>query len=188
LFFNCIIFTSGALFQVGGLHYPDRKAELTTILDIDPNWKMHTISDGERRRVQLAMGLVRPWQVLLLDEVTVDLDFLTRARFLSWLKVETQKRPATIVYASHILDGLLESWPTHLIRMERGVIKATGLATELYGIGADLNEEAKSKIERNLGIAMEDLEFSRNSTLLELALIWLSEDLAARGPRNLDKS
>ncbi len=30
---------------------------------------MHTISDGERRRVQLTMGLMAPWDVLLLDEV-----------------------------------------------------------------------------------------------------------------------
>lgn len=30
---------------------------------------MHAISDGERRRVQLCMGLMMPWDLLLLDEV-----------------------------------------------------------------------------------------------------------------------
>jgi CCR4-NOT complex subunit CAF16 len=30
---------------------------------------MHAISDGERRRVQLTMGLMAPWDVLFLDEV-----------------------------------------------------------------------------------------------------------------------
>lgn len=30
---------------------------------------MHAISDGERRRVQLTMGLMQPWDLLLLDEV-----------------------------------------------------------------------------------------------------------------------
>ena len=44
------------------------------ILDVDVDWKMHQISDGERRRVQLTMGLMEPWEVLLLDEVTVDLE------------------------------------------------------------------------------------------------------------------
>src|SRR6202030_861013 len=29
----------------------------------------HSFSDGERRRVQLCMGLMSPWEVLLLDEV-----------------------------------------------------------------------------------------------------------------------
>jgi alpha-D-ribose 1-methylphosphonate 5-triphosphate synthase subunit PhnL len=28
------------------------------------------VSDGERRRVQLCMGLMVPWDVLLLDEVS----------------------------------------------------------------------------------------------------------------------
>lgn len=43
------------------------------------------------------MGLLQPWQLLLLDEVTVDLDVLVRADFLDFLKQETEKRGATIV-------------------------------------------------------------------------------------------
>ena len=75
---------------------------------------MHAVSDGERRRVQLAMGLLRPWTVLLLDEITVDLDLLSRSNFLNFLKRETESRACTIVYATHILDNLA-SWPSHLV-------------------------------------------------------------------------
>ena len=32
--------------------------------------RMHQISDGERRRVQLCMGLMGIWDVLLLDEAS----------------------------------------------------------------------------------------------------------------------
>ena len=64
-----------------------------------------------RGAVQLAMGLIRPWTVLLLDEITVDLDVLSRAEFLGWLKRETEARECTIVYATHILDNLA-GWPT----------------------------------------------------------------------------
>ena len=32
------------------------------VLDIDPTWRMHLVSDGQRRRVQIAMGLLRPFQ------------------------------------------------------------------------------------------------------------------------------
>ena len=39
------------------------------ILDVDLDWRMHQISDGERRRVQLCFGLMAPWDLLLLDEV-----------------------------------------------------------------------------------------------------------------------
>jgi hypothetical protein len=38
------------------------------------------VSDGQRRRVQICVGLLRPFKVLLLDEITVDLDVLGRWR------------------------------------------------------------------------------------------------------------
>ena len=47
----------------------ERRDELVRVLDVDEDWRMNLVSDGERRRVQLCIGLVRPWSVLLLDEV-----------------------------------------------------------------------------------------------------------------------
>ena len=61
---------------------------------------MHQISDGERRRVQLCMGLMGEWDVLLLDEVTVDLDVLVRSELIDYLVGESETRGATIVCAS----------------------------------------------------------------------------------------
>ncbi len=100
--------------SVGGDHYTERRDELVEILDINLEWRMHAVSDGERRRVQLAMGLLRPWTVLLLDEITVDLDLLSRSNFLNFLKRESESRACTIVYATHILDNLA-AWPSHLV-------------------------------------------------------------------------
>lgn len=54
-------------------------------------------------------------KVLLLDEITVDLDVLARADLMTFLKSECDERGATIIYATHIFDGL-ESWPTHIVR------------------------------------------------------------------------
>ncbi|EDN92888.1 hypothetical protein SS1G_08753 [Sclerotinia sclerotiorum 1980 UF-70] len=113
------------LSSVGGTYYPDRRDELVRVLDIDLEWRMHQVSDGERRRVQLAMGLIRPWRILLLDEITVDLDLLSRKRFLDFLKEETEKRNCTIVYATHILDNLA-GWPTDLVHMSLGRVKEWG--------------------------------------------------------------
>jgi len=178
------------------------------VLDVDLTWRMHKVSDGQRRRVQICMGLLRPYQVcmsttphnnffvnrvtqsvvtrqskchckggkgfqflyddilrrldlksttvyqlvellnlhyiilwseaettlfvvpfgqekwtecdffcgkvLLLDEITVDLDVLARADLLAFLKSECEERGATIIYATHIFDGL-DSWPSHLV-------------------------------------------------------------------------
>lgn len=55
--------------SVGGYRHKARRDVLLDILDVDLDWHMHTISDGERRRVQLVMGLMGEWDVLLLDEV-----------------------------------------------------------------------------------------------------------------------
>ena len=148
--------------SVGGRHYPDRKDELVSVLDIDLRWRMHAVSDGERRRVQLAMGLLRPWTVLLLDEITVDLDLLSRSNFLAWLKCETESRACTIVYATHILDNLAQ-WPTHLVHMCLGKVKDWGNMKKW-----DLTK----------------LELSGNSQLGDLVLHWLKEDLEERGPRH----
>ena len=49
--------------------FSERRDELAKILHVDLDWKMHQVSDGERRRVQIFLGLLRPFRVLLLDEV-----------------------------------------------------------------------------------------------------------------------
>ena len=132
------------------------------------------MSDGQRRRVQIFLGLIRPFKILLLDEVrwpawmtrslciqapqplcpappqtpppgplphthlthtppsgplphpptpppgplpppqvTVSLDVVVRQDLLRWLRRESETRGATILYATHIFDGL-DDWPTHL--------------------------------------------------------------------------
>ena len=152
--------------SVGGDAYPERRDELVSVLDIDLDWRMHAVSDGERRRVQLAMGLIRPWRILLLDEITVDLDLLSRSSFLGWLKKETEKRACTIVYATHILDNLAE-WPTHLVHMSMGKVKEWG-------------EVAKFEVGKGRDTG--------NSRLGELVLEWLKKDLKERGPRNSMKT
>jgi CCR4-NOT complex subunit CAF16 len=149
--------------SVGGDFYPERRDELVNILDVDLSWHLHAVSDGERRRVQLCMGLLRPWTVLLLDEITVDLDLLSRHNFLQFLKRETENRSCTIVYATHILDNLA-AWPTHLVHMSLGRIK-------------------KWDAMENFEVPATDGGAEGNSRLGQLVLRWLQEDLRERGPR-----
>lgn len=101
---------------------PLRLSRLIEVLDIDPSWRMHLVSDGQRRRVQIAMGLLKPFKVLLLDEITVDLDVLGRADLMDFLKEECKERNATVIYATHIFDGL-ESWPSHLLYVAGGRVR-----------------------------------------------------------------
>jgi CCR4-NOT complex subunit CAF16 len=101
---------------------PRRRDRLIDLLGVDLDWHMHAVSDGQRRRVQLLLGLARPRRLLLLDEVTTDLDLLARQDLLAFLREETVERGTTIVYATHIFDSL-DVWATHLCYLVAGKIR-----------------------------------------------------------------
>lgn len=115
--------------------FPQRRDRLYRLLDIDPEWRMHKVSDGQRRRVQIMLGLLRPFELLLLDEITTDLDVVTRMDLLQFLKEETEERGVTIVYATHIFDGL-DGWPSNVVYLWRGAVTRSGDAAALCAEGA----------------------------------------------------
>ncbi|EFJ37690.1 ATP-binding cassette transporter, subfamily I, member 2, SmABCI2 [Selaginella moellendorffii] len=121
------------IFGVEGID-PDRRQRLIDLLDINLQWKMHKVSDGQRRRVQICMGLLRPYKVLLLDEITVDLDVVGRMDLLSFFIEECTERGCTIVYATHIFDGL-EAWATHLAYVVDGKLERFTMASDLLSTG-----------------------------------------------------
>ena len=41
---------------------PVRRDHLIDLLDIDPSWRLNKVSDGQRRRVQICLGLLKPYQ------------------------------------------------------------------------------------------------------------------------------
>ncbi len=48
------------------------------ILGVDERWAVGAVSEGQLRRVQLAIKLSKPHDLLLLDEATTDLDLIVR--------------------------------------------------------------------------------------------------------------
>jgi CCR4-NOT complex subunit CAF16 len=98
---------------------PRRRDRLIDVLGVDQGWHMHAISDGQRRRVQLLLGLIRPRELLLLDEITTDLDLIARQDLLAFLREETEQRGTTILYATHIFDTL-DRWATDIIYVAAG--------------------------------------------------------------------
>ncbi|KAI0065921.1 P-loop containing nucleoside triphosphate hydrolase protein [Artomyces pyxidatus] len=163
------IVVSHFLDSVGGYRHKERRDHLLDILDVDLDWHMHAISDGERRRVQLCMGLMQDWEVLLLDEVTVDLDVQVRDDLLRFLKEDSEKRGATILYATHIFDGLSE-FPTHVAHMRLGSFATP--PTPWPPVQGD-------------PVLKQAVEVSSHS-LYKVALQWLREDRLYR--RELEKN
>lgn len=146
--------------------YPERRQELLDMLGIDVNWRMHQLSDGQRRRVQIFLGLIRPFRLLLLDEVTTSLDVCVRQDLLRWLVRESETRGATIIYATHIFDGL-DDWATHLYYLtDKGNCGWQGemQSLEVYQQLKQQNHPAK---------------------MLAIAEHWLREELNARRRQNI---
>jgi len=103
----------------------ERRDRLIKLLDVDVEWSMKALSDGQRRRVQICMGLLKPYKVLLCDEITVDLDILGRLDLLRFFQEECETRGATIIYATHIFDGMAD-WMTHIAFTSNGALKYGG--------------------------------------------------------------
>lgn len=135
----------------------ERKEELENVLGINPEWKMHLVSSGQRRRVRLFLGLLKPFKIALIDEMTMDLDIITRVKFMNWLKKESIERKACIVYATHIYDGLNE-WPTHIAHIKNGGLLEKA---ELYN-----KKDNIEKIAFNL--LSKDYEYLNSKNILEL--------------------
>ena len=141
--------------------YPERRDALYELLGIDPTWRMHALSDGQRRRVQLMIGLVRPFKVLLMDEITVSLDVVVRQDLLQWLRRDATERGACIIYATHIFDGL-DDWPTNLMFLGRdGKTKWQGPVEDL-----ELYQQMRAAGEP--------------SPMLRIACKWLRDELHER--------
>ena len=103
--------------------YPERRNKLIEVLGINDEWRMHMVSSGHRRTVRKLLGLIKPFKIALIDEMTMDLDIITRRRFMDWLKNESIMNKSTILYATHIFDGL-ENWATHLAHIKyNGILK-----------------------------------------------------------------
>jgi CCR4-NOT complex subunit CAF16 len=150
--------------------YPERRDELVELLGIDLNWRMHQLSDGQRRRVQLLLGLIRPFKILLLDEITTSLDVCVRQDLLRWLIRESDERKATILYATHIFDGL-DDWASHLFYLtDRGAC----------GWQGDM---------KDLEIYKQLKEQNHPAKMLTIADHWLRKELDAnRAAHRLEKA
>eukprot|EP00931_Biecheleriopsis_adriatica_P004517 TRINITY_DN106176_c0_g1_i1.p1 TRINITY_DN106176_c0_g1~~TRINITY_DN106176_c0_g1_i1.p1 ORF type:complete len:579 (-),score=106.44 TRINITY_DN106176_c0_g1_i1:56-1792(-) len=99
-----------------------RCRHLAEILQVDMEWKINKISDGQRRRCQLLEILSTHRPVYLMDEITSDLDIFSREGILSFLKSESEVRGCTIFYCTHIFDHL-EGWASHMLHLSQGRVK-----------------------------------------------------------------
>merc|ERR1719231_922912 len=145
-----------------------RRERLVALLDMDLSWRLHQVSDGQRRRAQLLLKLLRPSQLLLMDDVTTDLDVVSRQALLQFLREECDERGATVIYSTHILDGL-DDWPSHVLYLKNGKVEFCG---ELSDAPA-----TKSSVDQHL---------ASSGSLFTRVKSWLLAEREARTRAQLD--
>ena len=95
-----------------------RAQKLQQVLAIDLNWDVRCVSAGELKRIQLFLRLHDEREVVFMDEATADLDVDQRHMLLRYLYEESVERGVTVVYSTHIFEGL-GGWATDCIVMDR---------------------------------------------------------------------
>lgn len=103
--------------------YPEREKELREVLSINTEWSLNGVSEGQRKRIQLYLGLLVPFKVLLMDEITVNLDVIVKSRFMDFLKKEA-RRGCCVLYVTHIFDGL-DNWCDYVLYLNDNGIEET---------------------------------------------------------------
>ena len=147
---------------LNALDSPDwsRIEMLMQVLEIEMGWRIHKLSDGQRRRVQLTLGLARKSELLLLDEVTTDLDVVARQNLLQFLKEESEERGTTLIYATHIFDGL-EDWATDLVYLTDGKIQLASPLEHLSQLNALRQHKVPAPLFRLVEVWLRE-EFQRH--------------------------
>lgn len=93
------------------------------------NRKVETYSGGQRRRLDVALGMVHTPDLLFLDEPTTGLDPQNRARM--WQEIRRLKEEGvTIFLTTHYMDEA-DVLSDNIAIMDRGEIVAEGTAKEL---------------------------------------------------------
>jgi iron complex transport system ATP-binding protein len=105
-----------------------------------------TLSEGERKRVQIARALMTDPELLLLDEPAAGLDLGGREDLVSTLSVlaADEDSPATVLVSHHVEE--IPPGFTHLLLLRHGEVVAAG------PLKATLTEDA---LARTFGLSLE---------------------------------
>jgi ABC-2 type transport system ATP-binding protein len=162
--------------------------------------RVRTLSGGQRRRLDVAIGIVGRPELLFLDEPTAGFDPQARREFHDVVHRLADREQVTILLTTHDLDEA-ERLADRILILSGGKIIADGSADELSRAMSTRSEVRWSRdgqrfvhaaddatafvrdLFRQYGESIEDLEVRRTS--LEETYMALVREAENRGPRKL---
>lgn len=129
----------GRIFGMSKSEAEERAQELITDLELESfaDRIVGTYSGGQRRRADIALGMINRPQLLFLDEPTIGLDPTSRARIWYEMK-KLAKSKTTIFITTHYLDEA-DILCDRVAIVDRGTIVTLGSPTQLKKeIGSDV--------------------------------------------------
>ncbi|WP_147916998.1 ATP-binding cassette domain-containing protein [Ruania zhangjianzhongii] len=126
------VITQGRIYGLGRAAARARAAELLSILSLEQlqKRKSQEMSGGQRRRLDLAIGLVNLPPLLFLDEPTTGLDPQNRSNLWDHVARTRQRTGMTIVFTTHYLEEADQA-ADRIVIIDHGRIIADGTPTRL---------------------------------------------------------
>ncbi|MGW0314767.1 ABC transporter ATP-binding protein [Streptomyces flavidovirens] len=133
--------TQGRLYRLSRSEAAARADELARALDLTGlmDRKCAALSGGQRRRLDIAMGLTHRPEVLFLDEPTTGLDPGSRADLWDLVRRLRDEYGTTVFLTTHYLDEA-DELSDRLVVVDKGVVAAEGTPSALklqYGGSVD---------------------------------------------------
>ncbi len=129
----------GHLYGLRGARLQARRTEVLDRVGLLDRSKdmVETLSGGQKRRVELAKGLIHSPSVLLLDEPTTGLDPGARIDLWNYLRILRDEQGVSILVTTHLMEEAEHC--DRLAILSTGKLVALGSPAELKsGIGGDI--------------------------------------------------
>ncbi|MDM5127351.1 ATP-binding cassette ATPase Uup [Aeromonas salmonicida] len=150
-----------------GWQFETRISQVLTLLNLDPDATLDSLSGGWLRKVALARALACDPDLLLLDEPTNHLDI----EAINWLEDFLKDFRGAIVFISHDRE-FIHKLATRIIDLDRGVITSWPGNYDEYLQG---KEEA---------LRVEELQHAEFDRKLAQEEVWVRQGIKARRTRN----
>jgi len=124
--------TQAQLYGLSRADGRERAKRLRDVLDLADlgNRLIKTLSGGQRRRLDIALGLVHGPKLIFLDEPSTGLDPQTRANLWTHIKSMRERDKVTILLTTHYLEEA-DALCDRILIIDAGKIVASGTPDEL---------------------------------------------------------